>query len=522
MHSPDKPRIVYCNPCWWSDKWDGAQFAMDYDPNRNFFDQFRELQQRVPFMALLVDHPSMSNSYYTNHASYLKNCYYVFNAGPDENCAYMNGTSHSKDCLDGSNVQGSELCYDNVGIEKCFNVHFSEDIEASHNIYFSKNLTGCSDCFGCVNLRNRQYHIFNESYTPEEYKKKLVTYGLGSFQSVERIRNDARAFWLRYPQKYMHGSHNTNVSGDYIYNAKNITEGYLVLNGEDLKFSQWITLPRAKDAYDYTEWGEGAERLYECISVGRGVSSIKMSAAVWMANTINVEYSMYVLASHDMFGCIGVRKKEYSILNKSYRSEEYQRIRQEIIRSMQERPYTDSRGRIFSYGEFFPYDLSLYDYNESSAEDYFPLSKEETESNGWRWKDHEESRHAITTEARDLRDDIKDIADSIVKEAISCAKCGRAYRIIPQELDLLRRFGLPLPHRCFECRNQERLRRMTPMRFWRRQCQCAGVHSSNGVYTNQAAHSHGGAVCPNEFETSYAPDRPEIVYCEQCYNADVV
>lgn len=28
--------------------------------------------------------------------------------------------------------------------------------------------------------------------------------------------------------------------------------------------------------------------------------------------------------------------------------------------------------------------------------------------------------------------------------------------------------------------------------------------------------------CPNEFETTYTPDRPEIVYCEACYLAEVV
>ena len=27
--------------------------------------------------------------------------------------------------------------------------------------------------------------------------------------------------------------------------------------------------------------------------------------------------------------------------------------------------------------------------------------------------------------------------------------------------------------------------------------------------------------CKKEFETSYAPDRPEIVYCESCYNKEV-
>ena len=27
--------------------------------------------------------------------------------------------------------------------------------------------------------------------------------------------------------------------------------------------------------------------------------------------------------------------------------------------------------------------------------------------------------------------------------------------------------------------------------------------------------------CKNEFETSYAPERPEIIYCESCYNSEV-
>jgi len=28
--------------------------------------------------------------------------------------------------------------------------------------------------------------------------------------------------------------------------------------------------------------------------------------------------------------------------------------------------------------------------------------------------------------------------------------------------------------------------------------------------------------CDVEFETTYAPDRPEIVYCEKCYQKEVV
>lgn len=58
-----------------------------------------------------------------------------------------------------------------------------------------------------------------------------------------------------------------------------------------------------------------------------------------------------------------------------------------------------------------------------------------------------------------------------------------------------------------------------------RQCQCAGARSSNDAYTNQSqAHtSHApDQPCPNEFQTTFAPERPEIVYCERCYQAEVV
>ncbi len=49
-----------------------------------------------------------------------------------------------------------------------------------------------------------------------------------------------------------------------------------------------------------------------------------------------------------------------------------------------------------------------------------------------------------------------------------------------------------------------------------------GEESLDGVYMNTGEHHHGKGRCPNEFETSYAPDRPEIVYCESCYQSEVV
>ncbi len=55
--------------------------------------------------------------------------------------------------------------------------------------------------------------------------------------------------------------------------------------------------------------------------------------------------------------------------------------------------------------------------------------------------------------------------------------------------------------KCFHCRHANRLKKINPFKLWHRSC----IHEG----------------CNNEFETSYAPERPEIVYCERCYQNEV-
>ena len=82
--------------------------------------------------------------------------------------------------------------------------------------------------------------------------------------------------------------------------------------------------------------------------------------------------------------------------------------------------------------------------------------------------------------------------------------------------------NLPLPRLCANCRYYERTAHRNPMKLWHRKCTCSGTQSEKEIYKNTVAHTHGSAPCPVEFETSYAPERSEIVYCEQCYNAEIV
>ncbi len=111
------------------------------------------------------------------------------------------------------------------------------------------------------------------------------------------------------------------------------------------------------------------------------------------------------------------------------------------------------------------------------------------------------------------------LLDNIVKEIIGCKhrgicheQCTVAFRIIPQELAFYRKMNVPLPILCPNCRHYERFLSQNPRKLWQRACMCK----------NKTNHIHAANPCPNEFKTSYAPEREEIIYCENCYQAEVV
>ena len=107
----------------------------------------------------------------------------------------------------------------------------------------------------------------------------------------------------------MHGLRNNNVSGDYVYNAKNAHGMHATWFIEDGKYCQKISMKPVKDVYDYTEWGDGAERIYECITTGQGSANMRFCWACWMTGSMDVEYSMYTRGSQNMFACVGMIKK---------------------------------------------------------------------------------------------------------------------------------------------------------------------------------------------------------------------
>lgn len=512
------PVKVYNLEFWNSDGWDAMEYGREYDFSYPFFDQIRELLYTAPLPARSV--VRFVNSDYCDHAADLRNSYLCFNGSNAENSAYLINFNTIKESMDLYESRANELCYNSLQVDECYRTAYSFDCVSCQEVWFSKDLSGCSYCFGCVNLRNKSYHIFNKPYSKEEYAEKLKELNLGSYGAMREHQQKSHSLWERFPVKYMHGYRNTDgSSGEHIQDTKRVKNSFCIHGAENLRYSQLLDA-KVTDAYDYTIWGEDASLMYECLECGEQVYGLKFSWDSWPSSR-DLEYCISCRSSSDLFGCVSLKKKQYCIFNKQYSKEDYFVLREKIIKHMNEMPYTDKQGRVYRYGEFFPPELSPFAYNETMAQDFFPLTVEAAAKAGYLWREPEAREYQTTINAADLPDHINDIQDSILQEIIKCASCGKAYRIIPMELDFYRRMTLPLPRLCPNCRFLERFKFVNPPRFWHRKCQCAGSADERGIYKNIASHFHGLQHCPNEFETSYAPERPEIVYCEQCYQSEV-
>ncbi len=506
----DAEVLVYSPKAWWSDSWDAIDYGVDYDFSKPFFEQFGKLLRKVPQFSLQNQYTTMIRTEYVNMGTYLKDCYLVFNTAYSEECSYTTFFLNGKKCLDIYQGTNCDSCYESMYLHKCYRTFYSELCADSFELYFCSNLVDCHDCFGCSNLRNKSYYIFNQPYSKEAYFEEIKKFNLGSHKAVEIIKKEAEKIHTNSIHRFSEESHNKNVSGNRIYGCKNVHQSFEMYEVEDSKYCQFVFYKPARDCYDMTLWGQNATNIYECMGAGDSQNMIKFSFDCW-APGYNIEYSYHIVSPNkNLFGCVGLKNKEYCILNKQYAKEEYEVLVEKIKKHMMDMPYVNKKGHVYKYGEFFPAEISLFAYNETFAQSYFPLTKEEILEKGFRWKDREENVYTITIKASELPDDIEDVDDSILKEVIECEVSKRAFRLTQAEFQFYKTMKIPIPRLHPDERHKRRLEKQNPMKLWQRTCMCK----------KEEHHNHEGK-CEQEFETSYSPDRKEIVYCEKCYQQEV-
>lgn len=503
---------VYCFNCFYSDNWDAISYGVEYDFSKPFFEQYSHIFFNVPRLGIIKQGFHV-NSEYVNRVSDARDCYLIFGSNEDENCLYGVSYWSSKDSIDCYNLRKSERCVECIDCYNCSNLRFSKECNSCVDSWFLNNCRNCQNCLGCVNLRSKNYCIYNKQYSREEYQKTLKELNFSNISSVFKMKEKIRDEFANHIVPAMVEHHSTNVSGNWIDNSKNIHVAYNCDNVEDGKYIFGIS--DSKDIVDLIYWGSGSELIYESINIGRQCSNVLFSNESW-DQLVRAQYCINCFGCSDVFGCVGLQKKQYCIFNKQYSRQEYDKLIPKIINHMNTMPYVDKLGRVYKYGEFFPIDMAPFAYNESISQEYCPKTKEQALKEGYRWREPDMKTYVPTIEPDQLPDNIENVKDSILNEIISCVhqgkcnqQCTLAFKIVPNELAMYRLHKIPLPVLCPNCRHYERLLEREPIKLWHRFCMCT-----------QDGHGHIDN-CKNEFDTSYSPERPETVYCMDCYRKEV-
>ncbi|PIR68619.1 hypothetical protein COU49_00125 [Candidatus Nomurabacteria bacterium CG10_big_fil_rev_8_21_14_0_10_35_16] len=498
IYRSDAPFPVYEQEYWKSDKFDATKYGRDFDFSRSFFEQYEELRRMIPHLAM-VNSQSV-NSEYTNQSEQNKDCYMLVTSGHCEKCMY--GSWNQENCYFMSDcymAQKSEFCYECIDITKCSQCAWVYDCSDCVDVYFSSDCRGCTDCFGCVGLRSKQYYYFNENIGKEEYKRRVKT-NVWDRDFINKAKEKFFKLKNSIPVKFYHGFNVSNSTGDYIQNMERTRMAFNCRDNKDCAYMQ--------DAWRQTE------DCRDCMEICVGQLSYEVQGTEDPHRTIVARscfgaitdsyYCDMCFSTQDCFGCFGLKQKQYCILNKQYSKEDYFILKEKIIEHMR---------KTREWGEYFPANVSPFAYNESMAQDYFPLTKNEALKAGYIWYDRPSRDYKITLFTKDLPKTFSDIKENIIEETIQCSTqnnsndiekyplCTTAFKITTLELSLYKILNLPLPEKCFPCRRQDRFTHRNPRKLWHRKCMKDG--------------------CNNEFETSYAPDRPEVVFCEKCYNKEI-
>lgn len=497
MYSQNKPYVVWCYDCWFADDWGGEDYALSYDPARSFFDQLYDLFLRVPKLGLIYTRSPGSS--YTNISADNKNCYFIIESSNNEDSIHSYWIQECREVLDTSFASKCELCYECDDCYSCYRVCYSKGAHDCRNSSFLFDCRGCSDCLGCVNLRQKQYCIFNEQYSKTEYQQKLEEYALDTREGVKAFNKEFQLFLKNQPRKYAETSNIVNSTGNYLKNVKNCRNVFHAYDAEDNAYGVHIWR-NAKDTMDCDTAGRNANCIYNSINSGMDTSNQIACQLCWSSTFMS--YCISCFNSNNCFGCIGLRKKNYAILNKEYSKEEYETLVEIIITELKQQEI---------FGDFFPKEFSCFGYNESAVMEQFPLTKEEALAKGFKWEDTPRGTYGKETKQwSEIPSLLSDVNFDSTKEVFACVSCSKNYKIIGNELLIYQKLSLPLPDLCPECRHSRRFLAHGPNKIWQRSCLC-----------QNSAHGHNGK-CENEFETAYLPDNSELICCEQCYQAEVL
>ncbi len=449
LYSIDKPYKVYSTKQRWSDRRDPLDYATEINFDKSFNDQFYGLFLNVPQIAIMNDDWVWSeNCAYCQDFALWKNCYFAIETGEIEDSMYCHHCNTAKSVVDCDQViSNSSFCYECISSINLYNCKYLQNCTDCSDCTFWNSLNWCSDCFACVGISNKQYCILNKQYTKQEYQKNIenlintkskLTVFTQKFQNFVKENIDWNSWFIK----------NSTLSyGDFLHNCKNVIWLWS-FNCEDSKYI--INSDRLKNCYDLQ-----ARKANYCLEWLTSDDSYNTCFTTRCWKCDNVFYSHNCHNSKDCFACIWLRNKQYCIFNKQYTEQEYNTLVPMLIEKMIQ---------TWERWEFFSPEISPFWYNETVAQEKFPILKQESILKWYKrqtqnydpiipkWMQVIKSENYTDQQRNDLKNQ-----NEILKKIFICEQSNRPFRIIKQELDFYKKHNIQLPTKHPDIRHQDRL-----------------------------------------------------------------
>ncbi len=468
---------------------DFAELSLNLDLNRSFFDQLIELRKKIPSSAGR-NYKEAENSISVVSLGDVNSYFVVLSRS--KNTLFSVSALDTESSAEVYNSSGITNSYQIVHSERIFNSQYIRESRDCLNCAFLFDCRNCENCFGATNKRNAKYVWFNEQLIQSEWEKRRAKVDLGSRSQVTTVLKQFDELVKKAPWPENFNEHCENSSGEYLTKATNCESVYYADGGARDEFhTSWSLGNCERNAYA-SSMSNSTENYLSCDVVE--CNHTRYSYLLMRCR--NLEYSTECYDCEDCFGCVGLRRKKFSILNKQYTEEAYWKKLDELKCAML------ARGE---YGEFLPAKMSPAYFPEGGSVRYYladPMSFAKAVNAHQFEADAEGALGETSSNATDLPDantipdSIDNLDDSWIGKPVYDSAYRRPFSLFAPEVALYRKLRIapPISHHVKRVLDLTRL-------------------SNTGVFEKSQCET-----CRKEVMISRNPTYPDRnILCKPCY-----
>ena len=469
VYPQNSPFPVVVPDHWWSNAWDPISYGQELSLKRPFTEQLLELWWKVPRPAYIAR--ESENSAAVHNVRQVRSSFVLFNAENCNNCYHSVGAWNCTYCADCYHVHHCDRLYECIHCHYSKNLRWSEFCNGCEDSWFLSNCTDCKNCLFCTNLNGKQYYILNQPVSPEEFEQVLVQWAFTARPRVELAKEQFEAFLKDKPLPHIISDSPADNTGNYLLRCTSARNSYECADCDTIFHCH--ALHDARFCVDGYGFGRGLTEAAQFVSCGDSAKALLNCIECWHG-VADLTYCTYCEESSNLFGCVGLRGKEYCIFNKQYSKAGYFENVKLIIEQLVET-------RV--WGKFLSPQFSGYSYNHSSANKYMQLSRVTAKLMGYRWDERDEVirpsqllgtafsqggdvENSVEERFSEVPARLEEVNVSGLGTALFlCELTGKPFTIVKEEYQLYAALGVAPPARSFEQRHHERLMRLAPKRL---------------------------------------------------------